>query len=113
MTRFVVLATAGLVGVAVAGPQPQATGRFASVDLRPKANHKLADRLGRTEGNTLASLPTGRQAFAGVTFDVQPDVFQLASASLPVEKAAKIEGVTVNRTARKVYFLHGTAFGYS
>ena len=113
MKRFAALATAGLVGVALAAPPQAAERRVVFIDLRPKANHRLTDRFGRVEGNTLASLPTGRQTFAGVRFDVKPDILQLASPRLPGSKADRIEGIAVNRPAHKVYFLHGTVFGNS
>src|SRR5438445_13208174 len=107
------LATAGLMGVALAAPPEPPGRRVEFIDLGPKANHTLTDRFGRVEGNTLASLPTGRQTFAGVPFDVRPDILQLASPRLPAPKADRIEGVAVNRTARKLHFLHGTVFGHS
>jgi hypothetical protein len=115
MQRFVVvLAMAGLIGVALTAPQPPAPERrVAFTDLRPKANHKLTDRFGRVEGNNLASLPTGEQTFADVRFNVENDILQLASPRLPAQKADRIEGIVVNRAARKIHFLHGTVFGHS
>jgi hypothetical protein len=114
MGRWMMAIGAGLLGVAIAAPQPQAAKpRFAFIDLRSKANHKLTDRFGRIAGNTLESLPTGQQTFAGVKFNVESDVLQLASPRLQVPKADKMEGIVVNRTAHKIHFLHGTVFGNS
>jgi hypothetical protein len=114
MMRFVALATATVIGVALSNAQPKATERPVTfVDLRAKSNQKLTDRFGRIAGNNLATLPTGRQTFADVPFNVEHDVLQLTSPRLPEQKSDKIEGVVVNRTARKIHFLHGTVFGNS
>src|SRR5438874_372837 len=99
MKRSAALATAGLMGVALAAPLGPPGRRVEFIDLGPKANQTLTDRFGRVEGNNLASLPTGRQTFAGVTFNVEPGILKLASPRLPERKADRNDGVAVNRTA--------------
>jgi hypothetical protein len=113
--RFLFAGTvAGLVGMGAAVAQPKAAGpRFHFVDLQPQANHTLADRFGRIEGNNLASLPTGEQTFAEVKFDVADRILFLDSPRLLEHKANKIEGVAIGRLAHKLRFLHGTVFGNS
>jgi hypothetical protein len=115
MLKFVTVCTTGvLLGIAVAAAQPRAhESRFVFVNLRPNANHHLTDRIGRIQGSNLASLPTGEQTFAGVKFNVENDLLQLHSQRLPEPRAPKVDAIAVGRTAHKLHFLHGTAFGYS
>jgi len=105
---------AGLLALSIAAtPSPTAERKFVFVDLKPKVNHKLTDRFGRIEGNTLASLPTGEQTFAGIRFNVEPEVMLLRSPRVPDPRPDKFEGIAVNRTARKLHFLQGTIYGNS
>src|SRR5262249_44731756 len=96
---------------ASAAPSPPRTGPHF-LDLKPHANHKLRDNFHSDmyPGNNLASLPTGKQTFAGVKFQVGDGVVQLGS-SLVTGKPAKVEGIKVGRHLAKLHFLHAT--GYS
>jgi truncated hemoglobin YjbI len=66
------------------------------LDLQPQANCKLKDG----EGNNLATLPTGEQAFADVKFKVGDGMILLGGST------EKVEGIKVGTTCRKLYFLH-------
>jgi RNA polymerase sigma factor (sigma-70 family) len=82
------------------------------IDLQAKANQPLADDVGgRIANNTLASVPTGEGTFAGVKFKVGEKCVQLGSPLLSKERPDKVEGITVNRRADKLHFLHTTFFG--
>jgi hypothetical protein len=115
MTRLLLTAAAGgLIGISIAAPPPKAaTPKINFIDLQPKANQKLTDRFGRIEGNNLASMSTGEQTCADIRFNVIDSVLLLDSPRLTDHKAAKIEGIAVGRTARKLHFLQGTIFGTS
>jgi RNA polymerase sigma factor (sigma-70 family) len=79
-----------------------------SIDLGPHVNQKLKERFHgyREEGNDLATLPTGRQKFAGLAFTVGEGVVQVGG-----EKPAKVAGIKVGAKATKLHFLH--ACGHS
>jgi RNA polymerase sigma factor (sigma-70 family) len=73
-----------------------------SIDLGPHVNQKLKERFHNyREGNDLATLPTGRQSFAGIAFTVGGGVVQLGG-----EKPAKVLGIKVDAKAMKLHFLH-------
>jgi RNA polymerase sigma factor (sigma-70 family) len=78
-----------------------------SIDLGPHVNQKLNERFHgyRVEGNDLATLPTGRQSFAGVAFTVGKGVVQVGG-----EKPAKVAGIKVGEKAVKLHFLHACGF---
>jgi len=72
------------------------------IDLGPHVNQKLNERFhDYHQGNDLASLPTGRQTFAGVKFTVGKGVVQLGAG-----KPGKVEGIKVGMKTAKLYFLH-------
>jgi hypothetical protein len=81
------------------------------IDLAPHFNAKLAENFhdNAFDGNHLGSLPTGKQTFAGVKFNVGTGLIQLASSQLK-DRPAKVEGIKVGRTLGKLHFLH--ACGY-
>jgi RNA polymerase sigma factor (sigma-70 family) len=73
-----------------------------SIDLRPHVNQKLNERFHTyRDGNDLATLPTGRQSFAGIAFTVEGGVVQLG-----IGKPAKVEGIKVDAKVVKLHFLH-------
>lgn len=79
---------------------------FHPIDLEPYANQKLKERFhNHYDGNDLAPLPTGRQAFAGVDFTVGTGVVQLGTRMVP-GKPEKVEGIKVGAKAAKLHFLH-------
>src|SRR5947209_19107504 len=72
------------------------------IDLGPHVNQKLNERFHDYHpGNDLASLPKGRQTFAGVKFTVGVGVVQLGAG-----KPNKVEGIKVGVKAEKLHFLH-------
>jgi RNA polymerase sigma factor (sigma-70 family) len=78
-----------------------------SIDLGPHVNQKLNERFhDYREGNDLATLPTGRQSFAGIPFTVGKGVVRLGG-----DKPAKVVGIKVDAKATKLHFLH--ACGHS
>lgn len=90
-----------VVGVAwlLAAPIPkEKAGKLTYLDLQPQANTKLTDG----EGNNLAALPKGEQALAGVKFKIGEGLIQLN----PTDESAKVEGIKVGTTCRKIHFLH-------
>jgi hypothetical protein len=72
------------------------------IDLGTHVNQKLNEQFHNYRpGNDLASLPTGRQTFAGVKFTVGKGVVQLGAG-----KPGKVEGIKVGMKAAKLHFLH-------
>lgn len=87
--------------------------RFHYVDLQPKANQKFTDNFGSgVEGNNLAALPAGEQAFGGINFKVGPGMIQLGSRVLQ-RMPDKVEGIAVNGKFRRLHILHATGYGGS
>lgn len=84
---------------------------FIPLDLQSKTNHKCKDsfQLGRYAGNTLASLPNGKQNFQGITFRIGDGVIQLGSTELP-NRPAKVAGIPVGTKFSKLHVLHATAY---
>jgi hypothetical protein len=93
-----------------AAPAPVESGPVF-IDLAPHVNAKLAENFHTDafEGNNLATLPTGKQTFAGVKFNVGAGLIQLTSSQLK-DRPAKVEGIKVGRFLGKLHFLH--ACGY-
>ena len=80
-----------------------------SIDLGPHINQKLNERFHNyRDGNDLATLPNGRQNFAGIAFTVGGGVVQLGG-----EKPAKVAGIKVGAKAVKLHFLHACGFSGS
>lgn len=83
---------------------PQATAGM--IDLTAYYN-----RSKRVGDNSMATLPSGLQAFAGTAFDVR-GVVQLSDQVGPAPLSPltnAVRGIQVNRTCRKLHFLHATA----
>jgi hypothetical protein len=96
-----------LSAVPISEPPP-----FTFIELKAYFNGKLKENLhsDRFANNNLASLPTGKQKFAGVEFTIGDGLMQLGS-SLLKEKPEKIEGIKVGRTFKKLHILQ--ACGYN
>jgi hypothetical protein len=94
-----------LAGSLTAAPAPVETWPVF-IDLTPHANAKLTmDFHGGCVGNNLAQLSSGKQAFAGVKFNVGEGCIQLGS-NLTKNAPVKVEGIKVGRTVGKLHFLH-------
>jgi hypothetical protein len=112
MRRF---ALAAIVGVATAGilcaaPAPDDVGPWF-IDLSAHTNVKLTDGFhsNANDGNNLANLPTGKQKFADVKFNVGTGIVQLGSSMLS-GKSTKAEGIKVDHAVAKLRFLHSTGW---
>lgn len=111
--RLGTVAITCIAAACFAAPAPKIDGPLF-IDLQGKANQPLADDVGgRIPNNTLASVPTGEQTFAGVKFRVGQKCIQLGSPLLTKEKPPKVEGIPIGRKAEKLHFLHSTMFGRS
>ena len=84
---------------------------FIPLDLQAKTNHKRTDSFqrGRYPGNTLASLPAGKQTLHGIPFQIGEGVIQLGSTLLP-DKPAKVTGIPVHKKFSRLQILHATGF---
>jgi hypothetical protein len=60
-------------------------------------------------GNDLAKLPQGLQELAGQTYDVR-GVIQLKGRMLSTPFPEQVTGIQVNRSCRRIHFLHATSF---
>ena len=82
------------------------------IELKDHFNVKLKENLhsNRYENNNLGTLPTGKQTLGDVEFMIGEGVLQLGSANVE-GKPAKIEGIKVDRTFKKLHILQ--ACGYS
>jgi hypothetical protein len=101
-----------LAGAAFAAPVlKNETAGTTFIDLKGHSNQKLKEDFnsGRYAGNNLASLPTGKQTFAGVKFLVGEGLMQLSSANVK-GKPDKVEGIKVGRVLGQLHFLHATMF---
>jgi hypothetical protein len=90
----------------IAAPAPSESGPVY-IDVQPQANVKLKDDFhsGTYANNNLANLPTGKQTFGGVKFNVGESLIQLGSSNV-AGKPEKVEGIKVGRTLKKLHFLH-------
>jgi hypothetical protein len=100
------LLTAVVLAFAPAPSKPT----FTPLDLKPHVNQKLKEPFHGDirAGNNLASLPTGKQTFGGVTFTLGDGVVQLGSAR--VRGPAKVE-VKVGRRLKRLHLLHSCGCG--
>ena len=78
------------------------------INLQPKANHPLNRPLPRGQGNNLADLPTGKQTFAGVPFEIGPKYLHLGSQAV-TGMPTKVEGIAVKQSAKRLHFLHAAS----
>lgn len=107
-TLFALAVTAAVVSAA---PTPK-TDPVVFVNLKDHVNVKMDENLhsNRFPNNNLSTLPTGKQKFGDVTFEVGKGVVQLGSSSVTT-KPNEVKGIKVGKTAKKMHFLQGT--GYS
>lgn len=81
------------------------------IDLQPKANQKLKEDFHSDQypGNNLAELPTGKQTFADVKFNIGDGAIQLGSKRVK-DKPEKIEGIKVDQKLDRLHILHATGY---
>jgi hypothetical protein len=106
----------GFVPAILRGKQPEAPAReFVQVNLRALANADFGaggpDVVGWTDepGNDLANMPSGRQVFREIPFDVIDPASNERRACLAISSASKYKRqatVAVDATARSFYLLH-------
>jgi len=115
-------------GAALARRQRLQAYEFSPVDLKPYANRGLsADSAAGLQGwtnqgeNDLRALPTGRQTFAGIPFDVgspKGAVVLYSTNANNLDLPREVNGIAIGRTADVIFFLHtaawcnGTVFSY-
>lgn len=87
-------------------PQPKVT----QLDLSAKANQELDKEFHSKTypGNTLKSLPQGKQKLGGVEFNVGKKLIQTKSTIIR-DKPAKVEGIAVGHRFDKLHLLHATS----
>jgi hypothetical protein len=113
MRTAILASTSCLVAIAVMYAGPAEEEDTVYIDLKAKANHKLADPFhdaGNFKENNLAALKTGIQKLAGVKFKIGESFMQLGSTMLP-NMPEKFEGIAVNRKLAKLHILHATGWG--
>ena len=88
--------------------------KYTSVDLAGKANQYISERgwFG-DKALTFADLPTGRQVFGGVPFQIYnfatspvPSVVMLGGDGVPNNLADSVRGIAVGQKADALFFLH-------
>ena len=92
-------------------PARDPAAKPTELDLTPFYNAMLTDSWHGNANNTLDSLPTGLQTFAGVEYDVR-GIVQLSSSSPSVKRfPAQIRGIKVNQKCARLHILQAAAFG--
>ncbi len=96
---------------------------FSPVDLREAANADLRcdethDGWFAEKGNDLRNLPTGRQTFESIDFDILDPINQGGHACLRIARdregfAREVELPVASQKAGSIYFLHGMGGGGS
>ena len=92
------------------GPPHTPTGRLVCLDLQPEASKKLSGGSKIHSDNNLEDLPTGKQALAGVEFNIGDSFVQVGSKREP-GWPVRTEGMPLNRMLTKLYILHATSGG--
>ena len=97
---------AGLVAAPAAKSEP-----VKFVSLKGHTNVKWDENLhsDRFEHNNLKSLPTGRQKFGDVEFEIGDGLMQLGAKN--VDKPKEFKDIKIGRSAKKLHFLQ--ACGYN
>src|SRR5262249_52942946 len=74
------------------------------------SNVKMDENLhsDRFANNNLKSLPTGKQKFGDVEFEIGDGVLQLGSSN--VDKPKEIKGIKVDGAIKKLHFLQATGY---
>jgi len=111
VVRTVSCLAAGLLAAAVVAAPLGKSDPVKFVSLKGHTNVKWDENLhsNRFENNNLKTLPTGKQKFGDVEFEIGDGVMQLGSSS--VEKPNEIKDIKVGRSLKKLHFLQ--ACGYS
>jgi hypothetical protein len=94
MRTVVVVSMAWLLAASAGRAQAP---KYISVDLQPQANRKVADVPG---------VPTGEQTFGDVKFKIGTGLIVVEPEGDWKKAPAKVEGIKVGTTCRKLYFLH-------
>jgi hypothetical protein len=101
---------AGLLS-AIVSRADEKSDKFHAIDLKPYANRKLLDNLGRgADNNSLNQLPQGEQVLGGVTFQVGPGLIQLGS-TLFRNFPEKVGEIAVDRKFARLHILQATCNG--
>jgi hypothetical protein len=102
--------TVVFAGSLLAAPAPK-TQPTQFISLKGLTNVKMDENLhsDRFANNNLKSLPTGKQKFGEVEFEIGDGVLQLGSSNVTT-KPNKIEGIKVGRTLKKLHFLQATGY---
>src|SRR3981081_3603069 len=79
-----------------------AESKLTFLDLQPKGNHKLDDRLGDFDGNNLASVPRDEQILAGSPFKIGAKMIQLRGGEAVPDLPEKVEGIKVDAAFDKL-----------
>lgn len=104
---FLPLVAAGFL---FAAPAPKDKG-FFPIDIQKHGNKELASNFaGGDETNFLKDFPTGEKKFGDVPFIVGKKLILLGSKAQPAEPA-KIEGISIGRSAHRLHFLHANGYG--
>ena len=111
MVRSMLTLAAGLAtAIGVSGAPAPKTEPIKFISLKGHTNVKMDENLhsDRFANNNLKSLPTGKQKFGDVEFEVGDGVLQLGSSS--VDKPKEIKGIKVDGSLKKLHFLHATGY---
>ena len=112
MVRPMLTFAAGLaLAVGVSGAPAPKTDPIKFISLKGHTNVKMDENLhsDRYENNNLKSLPTGKQKFGDVEFEIGDGVLQLGSSQVTT-KPNKIEGIKVGGAVKKLHFLQATGY---
>jgi hypothetical protein len=104
------LLTAALLSMSSA-MAPAIDQKFTYIALKDKANQKLKEKFHNAifEENHLGELKTGKQTLAEIPFMIGEGCLQLGSTKV-TGFPAKIEGVSVDRTFKKLHILHAAGY---
>ena len=97
------------------GLAPAPDQAITYLDLKPKFNQKLKETFhgGAFKENNLADVPSGKQKFGEVTFNIEEGLIQVNGngASNPInDMPAKVEGIKVDQAFGKLHILHATGY---
>jgi hypothetical protein len=83
------------------------------LDLTAFYNAGLTDSWHGGTNNNLANLPTGRQTFGGVEFDVRGIVQLRSKADSSTNFPPEVKGIRVRQKCERLHFVHAAAFGHA
>jgi hypothetical protein len=106
-TLFVTLVVAAALAAA---PAARDKG-FYPIDIQKYGNKEVMSNFaGGDETNVLKDFPTGEKTLADVPFVIGKKLIMLGSTAQK-EEPAKVDGISVGRTANKLHFLHANGYG--